>query len=881
MKEEKKTLMSSGGNDQPQSHFGQPLGRRTFLKTSMLAGSALLVPSFISCQEKVGQTLPWQREVPLKKAARSVFIEGKLDPKNPFPRFNAEGTTPAMTIDNLKMRTTIWGPSDRVTISLTRNNIWDRRLHEFEVPKLQDIIDGAYSPVNKDYIGIRENITTRPKDLGWLTKKGGSYDPYRNPMRYAFPSLKPAGQIILGMDALAGAESPVVKQSCSNGLVTLTVAKDGASANLEYILGMTSNIYAIRANFSGMNAPVWLRVFRHRDTSHMTYMNMEGTKYTNPDAVADKAFNGPVDAPTSGTDGKFFWIRQRMPAEKTFPQGFEYVLMGIVATPGEISLDSKEGEKGLGTPPPSPPLNGEWKNGPRPVIGDVPGAAATATLKSQDGKKLEAFVTIVTCMDGDDIMGIARKKLNEAVKGGFDGVVQENTKWHDDFYDLRENGRIFTGSGTEASDNIRNIYQSYADSHGGGTKTDMRQYECSASYALPERDFQEWDSAPCYNEIFYTERFVRNWGDSEDMWKQIVEHWTPGAQQNARDMFGMPGMLLVHGYLPPVKPDKYVHTTITLEFCLGTMAQIIRPAWDEWDYGGDINFLKETCYPMMKQMALFYAAYAKKGDGGYYHIIPSMEEERWGFYPEFSKNKDVISSLCMFRWALERTATAADILGVDADLSKQWREVARNLAPYPTWDTPDGKIFSAIPGVEPVHLSPDHPFEANSYPAILADEINLDSPKEQIEMMVRTVKTPWTGKTGETLNLLGIREDPPAGNRRRAVGMNGESLLNSRSGRIHLFPSVKPEETELAFRNFQSRGAFVVSACKNTKGVYFLEIMSRNGNRCLLMNPWPGKKVVVKDTKKWGEVKVEVDTQNGECLVFNTEAGHTYLISQA
>ena len=224
------------------------------------------------------------------------------------------------------------------------------------------------------------------------------------------------------------------------------------------------------------------------------------------------------------------------------------------------------------------------------------------------------------------------------------------------------------------------------DSHGGGTKTDMGQYECSASYALPERDFQDFDSAPCYNEIFLlpASRFVRNWGDSEDMWKQIVEYWTPGGQENARDRFNMPGMLITHGYLPPIKPDKYVHTTIALELCLGTMAEIIRPVWDEWDYGGDMNFLRQECYPMMRQMALFYAAYAKKGSDGYYHVIPSMEEERWGIYPEFSHNKDVVSSLCMFRWGLTRAADAAELLGVDSDLRAHWREVAAQMAPDPT-----------------------------------------------------------------------------------------------------------------------------------------------------------------------------------------------------
>ena len=215
----------------------------------------------------------------------------------------------------------------------------------------------------------------------------------------------------------------------------------------------------------------------------------------------------------------------------------------------------------------------------------------------------------------------------------------------------------------DVTDDIKSIYRSWFTGHGGGTKTDMRKYEGSASYALPERDFQEWDSAPCYNEIFHTQRFVRNWGDSLDIYKQILWHWKSAGEQNAREMCSAEGMLISHGYLPPVKADKYVHTTITLEFCLGTMAQLVRPVWDEWDYGGDVNFLRTECYPLKCQnMALFYASYAKKGDDGFYHVIPSMEEERWGFYPQFSHNKDVTSSLCMFRWGLMRAADAADFL---------------------------------------------------------------------------------------------------------------------------------------------------------------------------------------------------------------------------
>ncbi len=625
---------------------------------------------------------------------------------------------------------------------------------------------------------------------------------------------------------------------------------------------------------------MWIRLYRHRDTSHLDYMSADGKTYTRPEAEADKAFNGPIDPPTSGKEGRYFWIRQKMPAEKTFPQGFEYVLMGVVAGAGDVKLETVEGETGLGTPPANSPMPWDWFGRPRPSVAAAPGAAATATFKPGANGKLEAFVTVVTTIDGPDLIGLAKRRLMEAEGGGFDGLVRENARWWNAFYDRRENGRVFHGlTGTQSSDNIRGIYQqSWTDSHGGGTKTDMRQLECSASYALPERDIQDFDGAPCYNEVFPTSQFVHNWGDNQDMWKQIVEYWLPGAKQNARDRFNMPGMLLTHGYLPPIKPDKYVHTTIALELCLGTMGEMLRSSWDEWDYGGDVNFLRKECYPLMREMALFYAAYAKKGSDGYYHIVPCMEEERWGIYPEFARNKDVVSSLCMFRWGLTKAADAAELLGVDADLRKQWREVAAGIAPYPTWQRPEGTVFSAIPGLEPRRLSRDHQEEVASYPATLSDEVNLDSPQDVKDIMLRTMRTFPSASTGKTTLLLGVPPDQGGAARsRRGGGEDAETLLNSRSGRIHLFPAVSAS-AEVAFHNFQARGGFLVSACKDSKGVYHVEIEARRDLPCQLMNPWPGKTTVVHEAGKTEPVSVRLDKSNGECLVFATVAGRRYLV---
>ena len=232
----------------------------------------------------------------------------------------------------------------------------------------------------------------------------------------------------------------------------------------------------------------------------------------------------------------------------------------------------------------------------------------------------------------------------------------------------------------------------------------------------------------------------------------------------------------------------------------------------------------------------------------------------------------------MFRWGLTKAADAAELLGVDADLRKQRREVAAGIAPYPTWQRPEGTVFSAIPGLEPRRLSRDHQEEVASYPATLSDEVNLDSPQDVKDIMLRTMRTFPSASTGKTTLLLGVPPDQGgACGSWRGGGEDAETLLNSRSGRIHLFPAVSAS-AEVAFHNFQARGGFLVSACKDSNG------RLPRGNRgprdlpCQLMNPWPGKTTVVHEAGKTEPVSVRLDKSNGECLVFATVAGRRYLV---
>jgi hypothetical protein len=367
---------------------------------------------------------------------------------------------------------------------------------------------------------------------------------------------------------------------------------------------------------------------------------------------------------------------------------------------------------------------------------------------------------------------------------------------------------------------------------------------------------------------------VRNCADAADMWGQIIEHWWNAAHANAKETYGVSaGMALVHGYLPPIKADKYIHTNVPLEYCIETMAQMVKVLWEQWDYGGDETFLRRQAYPALRDAAIFYAAYAQKGSDGLFHFIPSMEAEAWGFFPQFKRAKDSISALCMARWTFRRAVEASELLDVDAEERKRWLEIEKKLAPYPVYNTAHGPIFNTVADTIPSWKKGDHGWYVGLYPTLLADEINLDSSEALRNQMIRTVREIPSPHAPEALMLLGASKSSVN------AGVAPEALLNSRSGRIHLFPAVE-NGVPVAFRRFQVRGAFLVSAVKDQRGVSYVEIEARRNLPCSVMNPWPGRNVSIVTMRDAKNVPFTLDKNNGECLVIPSRAGEVYILKE-
>ena len=98
-----------------------------------------------------------------------------------------------------------------------------------------------------------------------------------------------------------------------------------------------------------------------------------------------------------------------------------------------------------------------------------------------------------------------------------------------------------------------------------------------------------------------------------------------------------------------------------------------------------------------------------------------------------------------------------------------------------------------------------------------------------------------------------------------------EMLLQAHQGKIRVFP-VWPRERPASFGRLRAPGAFLISGEIREGEIRPVEIESERGRTCRLVNPWPGRPVVLK-TAGGGEQRL-----SGDLLEWPTRAGERYTL---
>ncbi len=482
-------------------------------------------------------------------------------------------------------------------------------------------------------------------------------------------------------------------------------------------------------------------------------------------------------------------------------------------------------------------------------INKASGASATAHLGSLNGA-FRIIAAIFTTQDDVDPKATAVRALLRAQAVPTQVLRKEHTSRLDDFGE----GKVKTPYKTRPA----------------GYYGDVGLVDVGSS------KFCFQDSAPWHGDFHFnngcqTIQPPRKDYTALEPWFYLIETMLPAAKRQARDIYGCSGAAypIVHF---PIKTETFLRV-IPWDDSIEVSGGIMRNVWKRFLYTWDMDYLKKRGYPLMREVARFYADYVQKEEDGYYHVVPTVSSEHWGYTVNFERNRDSNAALSMVRYHLRASARAAAILGVDQEERKKWEEIAGHMAPYPLYQAPEGLIFVDVAGAPPIKYN----VAANMACVWLANDIGLDSSPEMLEIARRTYRRIKSNKPHGSAYKKQIA--PRLGIYWPEAGIMRENLLQSHTGIIRIFPAV-PERGRQEFKDYLAEGAFEVSAKREEDGlVTEFTIRSLAGQDCRLANPWLDKRIEIIDMRTSEKVKIkEWSKYNNEYISFKTISQTTYRI---
>jgi len=755
-----------------------------------------------------------------------------------------------------------------IGVALNKVDVWDERYdrkghHVHTLAELRALVaEHAHTEEGRKKLNSLE-------PYGLVAEPGWFQNTY--PYPYSPPTCKPTGVVRVDPGArFARFES---RLSIHRGEVTFALGDDGKSAQVSAFTDANSNVLALRVSRRGeFDRPISFQIARYVDEQ--------------------------LGEPEVAGEGNRFWHRY------VFPDGFTYALFGIV-TEGEVA-SQRTGEADWTD---IQPMTG-WVGGGRMRNWEVElkGRERRATLTlSADSSLATVFVGVATSKEADDPLAHAQELASAAASLGYDAVRPRHQKWWDRFW--RKSSLLLSDRLAEALW-YQGLYLLACQSRGEGPPPIV-----GPGYQLPHGG---WHGALItdYNvEMTYWPIFTANHLELGRPFFDFFRRHLEKMRAETRAVYDIDGVRFPCITNLTCEELSYLPCR-NWQSVSAWLAQIY---WWGYVYTGDARFLRRTAYPVMREVANFYRAYALLGDDGRYHIFPSTPPEQPPWWAT-----DPAIDMALIRAHLQATLEASELLGCDAGLRDGWRHLLAHLAEIPD----DGEVFLDHRDADPDSRLGHTGLLCATWTAGL---IGLTSPPGEYEMAVRTFRTLpartspsvqdypfdiptwnddccWPNMIGYAARLglaeeaatylydFGIFQhlkpnglfafDAPVTDDQRETywGMPdsnyamtavvSEMLLQSYDGVIRIAPAC-PREWEARFSGFLAVGAFEVDARIAQGSISCLRVRSLKGNRCRVYNPWPGQAVAV--TCRGKPVDVE---QSAGVLSFQTEPGDEYEVTR-
>ncbi|MCP5537350.1 MAG: hypothetical protein H7A51_14100 [Akkermansiaceae bacterium] len=311
-----------------------------------------------------------------------------------------------------------------------------------------------------------------------------------------------------------------------------------------------------------------------------------------------------------------------------------------------------------------------------------------------------------------------------------------------------------------------------------------------------------------------------------------------------------------------------------------------------WRCSYDLEYAKKV-YPLVRDVALFWEDYLVEEKGRYVIVGDAVHEGS-------GQDLNPILSLGMVRNSLDLALDMSAALRVDLDKKKKWQHILTHLSGWSTQEMKGKTVFRYTE--KGTAWWPNNTLGIQQiYPA---NCIGLDSDAKWLKVAHNTIDVMGRWLDGNGSNsffpaAVRVGYDPEvilgqlrrysahtypngfqAGNPHGIENLStvpntlNEMLCMShvpvggdtrKESVIRVFP-VWPKDKDARFHQIRCWGAFLVSSELKNSRVQYVKITSERGRTCTVVNPWPGKNVVLV-----GPTRKEV--LKGDTLSFETTAG--------
>lgn len=324
---------------------------------------------------------------------------------------------------------------------------------------------------------------------------------------------------------------------------------------------------------------------------------------------------------------------------------------------------------------------------------------------------------------------------------------------------------------------------------------------------------------------------------------------------------------------------------------------ILQNCWEYYEYTGDVKYMEEHIYPMLKEAALLYDQI----------LIEDTKTGRLVSAPAYSPEHGPVTAGNTYEqsliWQLyEDAATAAEILNVDKDKAAQWRERQAKLKPIEIGDSGQIKEWYTETTLGSMGQK-GHRHMSHLLGLFPGDLISVDNP-EFMDAAIVSLKergeksTGWgmgqrinawarTGDGNQAHKLIqnlfndGIYPNlwdthtpfQIDGNFGMTSGVS-EMLLQSNMGYINMLPSLPDVWANGSVKGLVARGNFEVSMKWADKNVTEATILSNNGGTATVQVKNASLATVLDENGK----VVDVKPVSADRISFETTKGQTYTI---